>query len=1077
MQKALLIAEKGSLMNTIKDVYDKNKDKIPYEIDFTSQRGHLVELLMPDEIDENLKTWSWDTLPFHPDEHGGWKYKVKKEKRVGNFPTAQERFESIKEAINSCKYDFIINAGDPDQEGELLIHLVLNEIGNTLPVKRFWSNNLTDENILKSLQNLRDDNEKFFANILDAAHARQRSDYRFGLNLTRAATLKMGGTAAVGRVKTVMLNMVVQRENQIRNFKEEIMYGVKLNYKEGFSASLYVPPEQVEAVNDEDDEDINKQEKGIVWFKTKQEAENVLSKLQNISSIESYQTKEERQKPPKLFKMVTAQNAAGKAFGYQTDQVDKIIQELYEMKLLSYPRTDCEYIPSNEDLKSILEAFKEQPGLYLYTKDIKDEDIARVKRTKKWCNDTEVNKAGHTALIPTTKSINGTSLTQDQLNIYMMVAKQFISIFMPDLVQNKVEILSKNSEHLFRTTGKTLINPGYTKIFNTDIKDINVPVVEKGQIVNVESKETTEKKTTCPKRFTSTSLAMACDNPIKYLEDDSLKALGKELKIGTPATRSGIIKELIERDNYMKNVKNGKKIEIAPTPTGEIIIDNLKDFDICKVDMTGMWEEELISVRNGELGLEEIEKRMKERVNKAVEDFKNANMKAIPSNNKYQEIAICPKCGGKIIEGPKMFFCTNGKEHGCKVGGFKEVYGATITRDEFLGMLQGQKYEKEMTFKNKETGKVSNWKQEVGLNENGTITPIKKNENTGWKCPACGKDIYEKTSVYACEGNDDGSCGVIFGKTIGGVDISKEDFRKLFTEGQSGVIKKIKSSKKKGQTYNARLVINKETKKVDMEFVEDREETNLKCPVCGKPLLETKFKYVCTGESNNTCHFEMYKLMFKKPIPKEQVKDLLYQVKMGEIDGKEEAFITPNGPVETRHICPFCGDKIMRENMKFFCAGTKKGTCKFEAYRNIGTHILTDAEFDTLLTAGRTTTICDIPSSKGGTYDARAILDWDTQSIKTEYVNEERESNYYCPICHKKLMKNGKKLTCDCGFGAWTIAGGRSLTEKEISQLFLKGETDFLTNLKKKDGTKMGPTKIAIDKENKSTKFVFKKTK
>ena len=1072
--KALLIAEKNSLMDTIKEVYDKNRDKIPFEIDFKAQRGHLVELLMPDEMDEELKEWKWETLPFHPENHGGWKYKVKNEKRVGNFPTSKERFDSIKEAINSGGYDFIINAGDPDQEGELLINLVLKEINNILPVKRFWSNNLTDENVLKALQNLRDDNEPFFRNILDAAYARQRSDYRFGLNLTRAATLKMGGMAAVGRVKTVMLNMVVQRENQIRNFKEETMYGVKVNYKESFSGSLYVPPSQTEINNEDDDENLNKEEAGIVWFKTKEEAEALMSKLGDVGTVQNYEAKEERQKPPKLFKMVTAQSAAGKEFGYQTDEVDKILQDLYEMKLLSYPRTDCEYIPSNEDLKSILEASRAHTGLSQYVDMISDEDIKRVRGTKKWSNDKEVGKAGHTALIPTSKSMSGVNLTKDQMNIYTMVMKQFLSIFLPDLRQNKVEITTNIDGNLFRTTGKTLIDAGYTKIFGTNIKEINLPKLNTRDKVNVQNKEVSEKKTVCPKRFTSASLALACDNPAKYLEDESLKKLGKELKIGTPATRSGIIKELTERDKYIENVKNGKRIELAPTKTGEIIIENLKDFDITKVDMTGMWEEELIDVRNGELSLEELENRMKQRVDDAVKQFRITDMKAIPSTSKYSEIAICPKCGGKLIEGPKVFFCSNNKENGCKVGGFKSIYGFTITKEEFLGMLQGKKYEKNMTYKNEKTGKVSKWKQEVGLNEDGTIAPININNNTGWKCPACGGEIYEGNRSYYCINKKSETCNVFVAKRIGEKDIPTEEFQKLFTTGESGVIKDLKSTKKKGETYNAKMLINKDEKKVELEFVESQEKTDLECPVCGKPMLETKYKYVCSGQNDNTCGFEMYKTMFKKPIPKKEIEELIRKVKTGEIDGGEQAFITKNGPIETKHVCPFCGDKIMKENMKFFCAGIKKGTCKFETYRTIGNHIMDDNEFDVLLTAGKTEPIYDIPAKSGGTYDARAILNWDKKEVNIEYINEERESKYYCPICGNKLTKNGKKYTCDCGFNCWGMAGGRNLTEKELDQLFLKGETNYLNDLKKKDGTAMGPLKIVIDKEKKSTKFMFK---
>lgn len=1079
-EKALLIAEKSSLMRTIESVYNDNKDKIPFEIDFVAQRGHLVELLMPEEIDEELKEWSWDTLPFHPEEHGGWKYKVKNEKRVNNYLTAQERYENIKDAIDSGEYDFIINAGDPDQEGQLLIQLVLDKVGNTLPVKRFWTNDTTSKVVLNELLNLRNNEEDYFRNILDAAKARQFSDYRFGMNLSRAATLKMDGLAAIGRVKTPILNIVVQRENQIRNFKEETTYGVKLKYGDDLYATLFVPSDNSSNPNKEDeDEDIeDKEEAGIVWFKTKKEAEDLIATLANKSKVEEFSTKETKQKPPKLFKMVTLQSAAGKAFGYETKKTDEIIQSLYEMKLLTYPRTDCEYVSTNEDFLAIIESVKDHPELKEYAENITQEDVQRVKSSNRWANDKEVGKAGHTALIPTSKSMSDIELTKDQMNIYTLVARQFLSIFMKDLIQNKIEMITSNNGNMFKTTGKTLIDPGYTKIFDKVIKDKDVPTLEKGKDIDIKSKEVSTKKTTCPKRFTSFSLSLACDNPLKYLEDESLKRLGKSLEIGTPASRTSIIQELIKKDKYMENVKNGKRTEIKPTKAGEILIENLEGFDITKVDMTGMWEEELTKVRNGELDFEELNRRMILRVNDSIKQFQRTDMKAIPSTRTYSELTDCPRCGGKIIEGPKVFFCSNNREKGCKVGGFKNVYGAEITSSDFLKMLNGEKIEKEMAFADVKTGKVNKWKQKVGLNEQGTITPIVKKEDTGWTCKACGKKIIESDRNYYCEGKIDKTCNVFVSKHFAGKTISEDDFKKLFTEGETGILKDLESNKDgKKSHYDGKLYIKEDEKEVGLKFVERLEKTDLDCPVCSKPIIKNKFKYICSGNEDNSCHFQMYINMFKKPIPQKTVKELFAKVKSGEFEGGEDAFITPNGPIKTGHTCPFCGDEILRENMKFTCAGVSKGTCKFETFRNVGTHILDDKEFDVLLTAGKTEPIYDLPSKKGGTYDARGILNWDKQKMEMEYVNTPRPTKYDCPICKNKLTKNGRKLECQCGFNCWTKVCGKDLTEKNLDDLFTKGKTGYISGFKKKDGSKMSPARVVINYEGKTTGLAFKRVK
>ena len=215
MKKALLIAEKPSLRREIETVYKKHKSEIPYEITFMEQRGHLLTLKNPSELDEELKKWDWDTLPIHPEEYGGWQYKPISEKKTGKFLTSQERFEAIGKELKSGSYDFVINAGDPDQEGELLIRIVLAALKNKLPVKRYWTNALTEEKILDALKNLRDDDhEPELVHLLDAAYARQHSDWRFGMNISRAATLKMGARCACGRVKTPILGIVCKREKE-----------------------------------------------------------------------------------------------------------------------------------------------------------------------------------------------------------------------------------------------------------------------------------------------------------------------------------------------------------------------------------------------------------------------------------------------------------------------------------------------------------------------------------------------------------------------------------------------------------------------------------------------------------------------------------------------------------------------------------------------------------------------------------------------------------------------------------------------------------------------------------------------
>lgn len=287
MAKALLIAEKPSLMRTIQGVYDKHKSEIPYEIKFTSQRGHLVTLMLPSELDEEQKHWKWENLPFHPEEHGGFKYKVIQERKEGKNLTAAERMAEIKKELKHGGYDFVINAGDPDQEGELLVRIALEYAGNKIPVKRFWTNDLTEKPVLDALKNLLDDErDPFCTNLYAAAKGRQHSDYRFSMNLSEAASLAMNARVACGRVKTPILSIVCKREEEIRNFKPKTVYGVKAEYTEGFSGILF---DKTAASAEEDaDED---RKNGTVWFETKAEAEDFVKTLGDKATVLAFEKK------------------------------------------------------------------------------------------------------------------------------------------------------------------------------------------------------------------------------------------------------------------------------------------------------------------------------------------------------------------------------------------------------------------------------------------------------------------------------------------------------------------------------------------------------------------------------------------------------------------------------------------------------------------------------------------------------------------------------------------------------------------------------------------------------------------
>lgn len=803
MEKALLIAEKPDLMRHLKDAYDKNRSKIPYDITFVSQIGHLVTLLTPSEMDEEQKTWKWENLPFHPEEHGGWQYKIIKEEKTGFRKTPQDYYECIEKELHSGKYDFVINAGDSEQEGELLIRLVLWKAKNTLPIKRFWQNTLTEKEIVNALLHLRDDeHDPMLCNLLSAAFARQHSDYRFGMNISEAASLKMKAKVACGRVKTPILAMVYRRENEIRTYKPKTVYGIKAIYEEGFSGILSEAMKEEESEESNKDKEEKKEEKDTtIWFDTKKKAEDFIGTLSKNGTVKKYEKKEVKTYPPKLFKLSTIQVEGGK-YGIKANDTLKIIQSLYEKKYLSYPRTDCEYIGSSEDFEGMLSTVSKNALFAPYISKISKADIERVRNTKKWVNDKELTEHGHSALVPTTIPCDVSTLSVNEKLIYELVCRQFVAIFLPPMIQSKTTIITEIDGYTFKSAGKTLVSKGYAEIFGTKTEDVELPVKKIGDSVTAKNYDIPDKTSTKPKHFDSATLIQACENPSKYLNDPTLAS--KKLTIGTPATRAPIIDNLIYVDKYLEYKKEGKKEYLVPTKIGELIIKNLDDCKICKVDMTGEWEKKLNEVRAGRLSLPDLEVEMKKEVEAMIEDIKWKKMDVI-GKPKYPEVGVCPKCGKPIISGPKGFFCSGYKE-GCKVGAYKEICGAKITDKEFEVLLKGEEITKTLRKESK------SWQQRLKYNiDECKIEFVKAPEiKNGLLCPKCGKDLVENQRTVKCD------CGFTLWKLICGKQLTDKQVHSLILDGKCDEIKGFTS--KAGKKFNAKLKLDKETGKIEFDF-------------------------------------------------------------------------------------------------------------------------------------------------------------------------------------------------------------------------------------------------------------------
>ena len=748
--KALLIAEKPSLMRTIQDVY--RQINYPDTIIFKSFAGHIIGLKNPkdygvvDGVDWSNKLWNEDMIPMIPNK---FLYQVSSDKKA--------MYRDLTNEIASGDYDYIINACDPDREGNHIFQLFYNYSKCTLPIKRFWTNDLSFGNVENALRNLRYDGDGLkpdLKHLTESAILRAWSDWLFGMNFTIGVSLQMHTTVKIGRVKTATHMMLAQREDEIKNFVPKTTYELESIYKENFSGTLF-------------------DENGNIRFEKKDDADDILKKLGQTAIVESITTKKETTQAPQLYKLSDLQTDASKMFGYNADKVLDVAQSLYEKKVLSYPRTDCRYVGTEltKGFSTLLKSVATLKELEPYIKNLSKQDLDNVAKNKRYVNDKELAKSGHYALSPTSVRPSWQTLTPEEKNILTIVYKRFLAIFLPPMICNKTTLITNNNTYTFKTTGKELISKGYTEIYGTNIIDNLLPNLKKGDIVNVDKFEMKEKTTTAPPRYTQGTLIAAMENPAKFLEDDNLKEIIKEKQgIGTQATRSTIIRNLLD-DKYVEEKKGkGKASYLYVTDLGMKIYENLKGEDFASVDMTGVWEEKLSKVAEGTYSFASYESELRQYVKDTVKHIKQMNLNKY--NSSKNVIGKCPICGKDFIEGKNGYFCSS---ENCDFHIGKKILQATSSKTEVLKLIEG-KETKEMKF-------VRNNGEEFKSKLHLEKDQLKFGNSSNKKesdvlCPNCGEHIIDTGKFFICK-NYKNPCNFCLSHTLNGATFTISDIEKM----------------------------------------------------------------------------------------------------------------------------------------------------------------------------------------------------------------------------------------------------------------------------------------------------------
>lgn len=646
MPKKLLITEKPSvamqfskalkLNTTRKDGYLESQEWI-----ITWCVGHLVTMSYPEKYDEKLKLWRLDTLPFMPKE---WKYEI--------IPAVEKQFNIVKSLLQREDVAEIYNAGDSGREGEYIQRLVfmMAKPNPNAKIKRVWIDSQTEEEILRGIKEAKDSSE--YDSLSDSAYLRAKEDYLIGINFSRLLSIIYGRNIAkkineerasisVGRVMTCVLGMVVVREREIRNFVKTPFYKIvgefgeekntfKAEWKVSETSKMY---ESLKLYNE-------------TGFKKEADAKEFIISLQGKKAvIEEIKKSKQKENAPLLFNLAELQNECSKRFKIKPDETLEIIQNLYEQKLVTYPRTDARVLSTavakeiKKNLNGLAKSFKDEEIQGFINKMVEQKYSTNLEKTK-YVNDSKITD--HYAIIPTGQGFESYEKLKDlHKQIYKLIVKRFLAIFYPPAEYNKISVSIDVEKEKFGVSGKVCTNLGYLEILkpikkenetkkstneeeNVDNskqenkeQENNLQVLinlKKGQEIGVQNYEIKESETTPPTRYNSGSIILAMENAGKLIEDEELREQIKGAGIGTSATRGEIIKKL-EKINYI--AINTKTQIVTPTIKGEAIYDIVYSSmpDMLNPKLTASWEKGLEMVANKEIKSEEFMGKLEKYIN------------------------------------------------------------------------------------------------------------------------------------------------------------------------------------------------------------------------------------------------------------------------------------------------------------------------------------------------------------------------------------------------------------------------------------------------------------------------------
>lgn len=1025
--------------------------------------GHLVQMVYPEEYDAKYKSWNLEDLPFLPKDY-----------KYGVVESAKDQYKIVNGLLHREDIDTVYWAGDSGKEGQTIEENIRNYGGvrEGMTELRVWIDSQTDEEILRGIREAKPMSE--YAKLGASGIMRTIEDYSLGINFSRALSVKYGklindaaattkyAAIAIGRVMTCVLGMVVEREREIRGFNEDPFFKVV-----GKFSDVNFPAEWKAVESSKYFESpLLYGDKGN-GFKEKASAEKLIQELTNKEAVISdKESGISKKKAPLLFNLAELQSECSKRFKISPAQTLDIIQELYEKKYTTYPRTDARVLTTAvaKEINKNLNRLQNYGPTAKYVHEILGEKkYIGIEKTA-YTDDSKVTD--HYAIIPTGQCNGIENLSALSKRVYDLIVRRFLSIFYPPAEYKNVKVTVQVGDEKFFAGAKLLVKPGYLEIAGIPkakdssdgeaedgedtedkfSKEDFVKFIEAANIgdsIDVNGFELKEGKTSPPKRYTSGSLILAMENAGKLIEDEELREQIKTTGIGTSATRGEILEKLV-RIGYLN--QNNKTQVITPERLGEMIYEVvlLTTPSLLKPEQTANWEKGLEGIINGTVDFTEYRGKLEDYIRKETTNMIEQDL--------TQTIAL--------------------------------------NINQFTG------------------------KDSKGL---ATKKPL------GIKCPACGGELTTTSFGYGCSNYSDDSikCKFSVGQ-IAGVDLDETQFKKLVTEGKTDLIEGFKS--KSGKTFKSVLKMEKNEDgeyRASFDFSETPTEyvPDLKCPVCQGRIVETGYGFACENrfKEEDQCYFSIGEIAGRKlnldefsALLNNGVTEVLsgfksktnqkFSARLRLKDNEEgkKAIVFDFDGIEREKLegvkCPDCGGDMVKTPFGYGCSNYNKDEpekgCRFMIGKIAGKQ-LSKNDCIKLLSEGKTDTIRGFKGKSGKKFDACLLLKKNEETGKHEIafdfdnVEAKEVKDVVCPVCGGKIVVTPFGYGCSnynkedpensCKFNIGQIAGIK-LKEAQVKELLKDGITSTISGFKSKKGTKFD-AKLALSKDDEGkvsgVKFVF----